>query len=281
MQQKSDNNSNAGVKRKTTLIFLKLGGSLITDKQRPRTPRVDVIRRVAGEIAYAIEMEPTLKLVLGHGSGSFGHVPAEAHQTREGVRTRADWMGFVQVWQDASALNRIVIDALKSEGVPAVSFPPSACVSSKARKITAWNLSPIRKAIESALLPVVYGDVVFDEVIGGTILSTEELFSFLVTQLRPNRILFAGLEPGVWEDYPRNRKLIRKITPANFSTHQKDVGASNATDVTGGMYGKVHDSLSMIQSMLELEILIFSGEEIGSTTRALLGENLGTLICSA
>jgi isopentenyl phosphate kinase len=281
MEQKSDQNFNAGVKRKTNLIFLKLGGSLITDKQRPRTPRVDVIKRLAGEVAHAYQTEPTLKLVLGHGSGSFGHVPAKTYQTREGVSSRAGWLGFVEVWRDASALNRIMIDALKGEGVPAVSFPPSACVSSRARKISAWNLTPIRRAIESALLPVVFGDVVFDEEIGGTIFSTEELFSYLAPVFTPDRILFAGLEPGVWEDYPLNSKLIRKITPANFSTHQRDVGASNATDVTGGMYSKVQDSLSMIQSMPGLEILIFSGEEPGSITRALSGENLGTLICSA
>ena len=37
------------------LVFLKLGGSLITDKDRPRTPRPDVLARLAASTA-----DPTL-----------------------------------------------------------------------------------------------------------------------------------------------------------------------------------------------------------------------------
>ncbi len=35
------------------LVFLKLGGSLITVKDRPHTPRLDVLERLAQEIAGA------------------------------------------------------------------------------------------------------------------------------------------------------------------------------------------------------------------------------------
>lgn len=55
-------------------------------------------------------------------------------------------------------------------------------------------------ALANGILPVVYGDVVFDEVRGGTILSTEDLFQHLAHQLHPERVLLAGLEAGVWAD---------------------------------------------------------------------------------
>jgi isopentenyl phosphate kinase len=55
------------------LVFLKLGGSLITDKDTPRSPRRDVLARLAAEILYAHRQRPQMQLVIGHGSGSFGH----------------------------------------------------------------------------------------------------------------------------------------------------------------------------------------------------------------
>ena len=46
-------------------VFLKLGGSLITDKYTPLTPRPDVIQRLAQECAAAQAQAPDLRLLLG------------------------------------------------------------------------------------------------------------------------------------------------------------------------------------------------------------------------
>ncbi len=51
----------------------------------------------------------------------------------------------------------------------------------RGQQVESWNLAPITKALRSGLIPVVYGDVVFDQDLGGTILSTEELF-FIIWQ---------------------------------------------------------------------------------------------------
>ncbi|MBN1319078.1 MAG: hypothetical protein JXA42_26580, partial [Anaerolineales bacterium] len=59
------------------VLFLKLGGSLITDKTRRETPRFDVIKWLAAEVREALDRRPDLKLVIGHGSGSFGHFAAK------------------------------------------------------------------------------------------------------------------------------------------------------------------------------------------------------------
>ena len=58
-------------------VFLKLGGSLITDKTQKRTPRREVIRRLADEIATERSENSELHLVIGHGSGSFGLIAAK------------------------------------------------------------------------------------------------------------------------------------------------------------------------------------------------------------
>src|SRR2546425_496567 len=116
----------SSVHRPPSSVFLKLGGSLITDKATPRTPRLDALARLMNEIAQARETKPELRLVLGHGSGSFGHSEAHKYGTRAGVRTNAEWQGFAEVQAAASQLNRLVAEAARAAGLPIVNFPPSA-----------------------------------------------------------------------------------------------------------------------------------------------------------
>lgn len=263
---------------KSMIAFLKLGGSLITDKNTPRMPRPEVIARLAEEIASACRQDPGLRLVVGNGAGSYGHVPAKRHGTRLGVHTPEEWRGFAEVWHDAAALNRLVTDALQAAGLPAIAFPPSASVTAQDGQVASWDLSPLRRALEAGLLPVIQGDVIFDIVRGGTILSTEDLFEYLARVLGPQRILLAGIEEGVWADYPACTRLVAEITPANLPEIAPVLGGSNATDVTGGMASKVGQSLAIVGEIPDLEVLIFSGERAGQVEKALLGAQVGTVV---
>lgn len=262
------------------IIFLKLGGSLITDKDKPFTPRLDILHELVREMRDVFEVHPDLNLILGHGSGSFGHTAAMKHGTHEGVHTQEEWAGFSEVRYQAAELNRHVMQVLFESGIPAISFPPSSMFVSHDRKVTDYNIMAIRKALEARILPVVYGDVTFDEVRGGTILSTEDVFSFLLQEFSASRILLAGIEAGVWADFPARTHLIREIHSSNFLKTQAKISGSVSTDVTGGMRAKVENMLALIQDHPELTAQIFSAELKGNLTRALGGENVGTLLIS-
>ncbi|MCL5428720.1 MAG: isopentenyl phosphate kinase [Chloroflexi bacterium] len=260
------------------LQFLKLGGSLITEKRLEATARHHVISHLAAELADVRKTKPGLRLLLGHGSGSFGHVPAQKCNTRSGVHTDEEWRGFIEVWQQAAALHRIVMDALLAAGLPAVGFPPSASVSAADDRVAAWNLKPIKAALDANLLPVVFGDVAFDSLRGGTILSTEDLFVHLAAHLHPSRVLLAGDEDGVYSDYASHTEIIPEITPSSFGKQSKLFEAPSVADVTGGMAGKVQAMLDLVQQTPGCQVRIFSGLIPGNLTRALSGESLGTLI---
>jgi isopentenyl phosphate kinase len=260
------------------LQFLKLGGSLITDKDKAHTARQEVVDRLAVEIAAARQRSGDLPLVLGHGSGSFGHFAGKKYGTRQGVSSEEGWMGFAEVWYEANALNRIVMDALVRAGLPAIALPASASVTAKDAVVNKWDLDPLVSALHARLLPVVFGDVTFDTVRGGTILSTEDLFIHLAVNLKPSRILLAGLEKGVWADFPACQVLQEKITPQSYRTINSSLGGSRGTDVTGGMLAKVKQSLDLVEKVDGLEVLIFSGEEQGTVEKVLEGESLGTLV---
>ncbi len=260
------------------LVFLKLGGSLITDKDRPFTPRLETINRLAGEIAAALQARPGLKLLLGHGSGSYGHTPASKYGTRQGVQTSGQWRGFIEVWKEARALNEIVIAALQSAGLPVIAFPPSSAVTSRGGQVERWDLGPMHAALEAGLLPVINGDTIFDMQLGGTILSTEELFFYLAPLLRPQRILLAGLEPGVWADFPRCARLIDVLTPDRVKLSGSAIGGSASVDVTGGMRQKVAGMLRLAEELPGFEALIFSGKAPGDLRAVLEGDSRGTII---
>ena len=273
------------------LILLKLGGSLITDKTQPYTPRIDMMDDLMLQIETTLHAspDPGLRLIIGHGAGSFGHVPASEYRTRDGLPQKSTsltyneaeknyWKGFSEVWYQASALNRFVMEALHKTGLNTMALHPSANVIANDGQVSIWELTSLRMALSAGIVPVIHGDVVFDEVRGGTILSTEDLFIHLARMLNPEHILLAGLEEGVWEDFPARTKMIKQITPDSFEQIRAGVGKSAGADVTGGMESKVKQMLDLVQEIPKLTVQIFSGEKPGNLAQALAGEAVGTQI---
>lgn len=263
------------------LIFLKIGGSLITDKRREKTALPQRIENSAKDIVEARKQNPEIKLILGHGSGSYGHFAAKKHGTRNGVSTEKEWLGFADVWASAQELHRIVIAIFSEQGLPVISFPPSASVISQKGNIDVWNTDPIQAALEAKLIPVVFGDVAFDRSQGGAVLSTEEIFLFLSRKFKPQRILLAADE-AVYSDYPTNSALLREIGSENFSEFSAKLSGGEGSDITGGMLSKVEDAMQMAKiigrSHGNSSVRIFSGKEAGFIKKALMGESIGTLV---
>jgi isopentenyl phosphate kinase len=260
------------------LIFLKLGGSLITDKDQANTALFDRIDALAVQIVQFRSTFPDVQLLIGHGSGSFGHTVARQYQTRNGVSDEEQWQGFAKVWQAARALNQIVIESFARYGLPVLSFPLSSMGMVDQTGSLRWPIEPIQTALHHSLLPIIYGDVVFSEPLGGTIFSTEEQFSALVPLLHPNEIFLAGIEPGVWLDFPHCTQLIEKITPQSYPQFFDKITGSASVDVTGGMATKVQEMLALIQTDPDLQIHLFSGKEENAVFQALSGNLKGTIL---
>ncbi len=253
-----------------TIIFLKLGGSLITDKTRIEHARRTIIRRLAREIKAAREARPGLQIVLGHGSGSFGHVAAKKHGTREGVKDRSGWQGYAAVAAAAAHLNQIVTEMLVAEGVPAVSLPPSASARCDDGRLAYLDTFVLRAMLEHDLVPLVQGDVALDTVRGATIVSTEDVFIYLVREFQPTHILLAGEVAGVYERSDTPGAIIPVITPGNVARYRSALGGSHGTDVTGGMVSKVYQMLDVVKHYPAIEARIFSGAMRGNVQDLLI-----------
>jgi isopentenyl phosphate kinase len=258
------------------LTFLKLGGSLITDKRGEQAYRAEIMARTAAEIAQVYT--PDHPLLIGHGSGSFGHVTAQKYGTAQGVRTAAEWRGFAEVSLVARRLNSLVLEALSAAGLPILGFQPSASARCCDGQLVSMESELISRALTHGLVPLVHGDVAFDEVRGGTIISTETIFFYLAERLQPTRILLLGETEGV---YDLDGRVIPRITPQNFPQIAAALRGASGADVTGGMAAKVQAMLALTERVAGLQVQILGAGEAGQISAALRGDStLGTCIAA-
>ena len=255
------------------LIFLKLGGSLITDKLKPYTLRQDTIRRIAKEIHEA-RQEEKIKLIVGHGGGSFPHQSATKYMTNKGIINEESYRGIAIVQKDASKLNKIIVNVFIDRGENAISVQPSSAVLCSNIRIIQWDIEPIKKMLKFNLLPVPYGDVALDLKQGCCIISTEEILTFLAKKMNCKKIILAGKTDGVLDS---DGNIIKKITNTNFKKIKKYLKQSDGTDATGGMMHKVERILEFAKYGITSQII--NGNIEGNIKKALLGnEKIGTIV---
>lgn len=251
------------------LVFVKLGGSLITDKNVEATARPEVIRRLAGEVRRALDRRENLRLVLGHGSGSFGHMVAQRYHVQTGV---TDWRGYAETGAAATRLNRLVTDLFLEARVPVVSIQPSASARCRGGELQGLAVHPVQQALQHGLVPLVYGDVALDDLWGSTIISTETIFAYLAHLLMPQRILLVGEVKGVYTSDPHHdpqARLVPVLQASGDAEEQSALGESHGVDVTGGMRSKVRDMVRLVRAMPGLRVALLSGLDPGLLERAL------------
>ncbi len=261
------------------LVLVKLGGSLITDKRGEAAARTDVVERLAAEIAEArprLEKQGT-GILLGHGSGSFGHVAAARYGLGDGLvrgGERGDPAGVAVTQDQAARLHRIVVDALVRAGERPFSVVASSTFLADRRRIVRGFLDPLLGALELTLLPVVYGDVVVDRTLGVSICSTEEILGYLLRRLRGRgfrirRLLWCGGTDGV---YDREGRTIPRIDARSYRRTLAAIGSAAGTDVTGGMLLRVRTARRLARGGIESWIM--NGGHPGRLKAALLGEEV-------
>lgn len=262
------------------VILIKLGGSVVTakDSLEPRA-QIQIIDQLAKELHEA-RKQTGVKVVLGHGAGSFGHPQAAKYRTMEGIVDVDSLIGAAGVRLSVAELNFIVMQRLLLAQEPVVSLPPAAILTSNDGMMASIFTEPVVNFLNAGLLPVIYGDVISDEKKGFTIFSGEQVLNLLAGSLsklglNPKLVIEVGDTEGVYEGLT-TKVTIPEINKDNFERVEALLGVSNNTDVTGGMAHKVKEAYDLAQA--GIPTLLISANP-GNLYKAILGQSvIGTWI---
>ncbi|MEA1994270.1 MAG: isopentenyl phosphate kinase [Euryarchaeota archaeon] len=249
------------------MIIIKAGGSAITDKSSEDTPRRDVMERIADQL------QEVGSVILVHGGGSFGHFPAREYNLANGYRSPDQIKGFSKTKEKMEILNNIFIDILNKK-VNAVPIQSSACIITKNKEISTFFSDPIKKAVDLGMIPVLYGDTVFDKKIGFCILSGDRIIYELSRVFSPEKVIFGTDVDGIYSKNPKEfpeAELIKELSLREFSAEIADTN-----DVTGGMKGKLREIRRIVDQGIEVDIINITEE--GRITASLHNECIGTTV---
>ena len=252
---------------------VKLGGSVIAPKHTPLSADTHAIYRLAEELRRYLSRSEG-KLVVVHGGGSFGHYLVRECLNAEG------FLGvecFSRVANYMMVLNTLVVDALLSSGISAVSVPPRSICSFR-DEVPECFMGSVREMIEGGATPVLFGDVVASSgsprfrVISGDVIAWE-----LVRELGAGEVIFATDVNGIYTSDPKrdpSARLLREVRAEEVL--REAVEGEVTSSVTGGILEKVRVALGL--GIRGVRASVINGLVPGNLYNALTGRVEGTVI---
>ena len=209
------------------MILIKIGGSIITNKEKPLSVRKKTIENISKNLKKIKE-----PIIIVHGGGSYGHywsVKYDIHTKEKKYNPR----GVAIVKNSMIELNKIILDSLLKNRLSPYCLPPTDFMSGN--KPIAKKVKEIEKIAKSGLIPVTYGDALWYGQNKTYILSGDKIMTHLAKILKPRLVIFALNEDGLYSDL-KTKKLISELHGERPSISE------NKMDVTGGMTRKVEEA---------------------------------------
>ena len=260
----------------TKPVVLKIGGSVITDKNGELAARTESINRLAEEIAKA----NVRNLLIVHGGGSFGHPTAKKYNIKDGLRNETQKVGFAETHHVMTVLNGLFMDALVWHSVPAVSVTPSSCITTEMGRIKFFDETICKRLLTMGFTPVLYGDTILDDKLGFTVLSGDQIVAHLARKLNALRVVLGVDIDGLYNADPKieaDAKVYPYLTLRELKDLKDRLGESTTTDVTGGMRGKITELILTVEQ--GIPAVIVNASKPNRLYKALVGEKVeGTII---
>lgn len=248
------------------LALIKLGGSVVTFKDRPLAANagaIDGISRVLGQMG--------LPAIIVHGGGSFGHywsVKYDMHTKPAGY----DAHGVSVVHESMVALNQIIVNSMIKAGLNPYGIPPS--VFTESHRPIAAKIKQLSVMAKSGVMPATFGDVVHMQGAKYSILSGDALMTILAKALRPSKVVFATNVDGIYKDMES-----KELLPEMRITGKKSIAFSKGSvaDVTGGMQRKAAEAFKI--ASYGMDVFMVNGLEPERIAEAIGGRiKIGTVV---
>ncbi|MFB5603131.1 MAG: isopentenyl phosphate kinase [Candidatus Nitrosomaritimum aestuariumsis] len=209
------------------MILIKLGGSIITNKEKPLSPRRKTIENLAKSLKRVDE-----PIIIVHGGGSYGHYWSVKYDMHTQPK-KYDIHGVAIVKNSMVELNKIILDSLVKNRLSPYCLPPTDFMTGN--KPITKKIKEMEKISKSGLIPVTFGDALWYGQNKTYILSGDKIMTHLAKILKPKLTIFALNEDGLYSDL-KTKKLIYELKG------EKPTISNNLMDVTGGMTRKVEEA---------------------------------------
>ncbi len=245
------------------LALLKLGGSVVTFKDKPLSVNKIAIDRISKQLRKVKR-----PLIVVHGGGSFGHY----YSVRYDMHTkpaRYDLHGVSVVRSSMVELNNHIVKIMVKNKLNPYTFQPSSLIHGT--KSIRSKLHELKQLAMSGLIPVTHGDVLYHGDRSYYILSGDVLMSMLAKELKPDIVVFALNVDGIYSDL-RSKELVQEIKAVNQAKLSEV-----SVDVTGGMSRKIREAFKM--SKMGIDVLMVNGLKPERIVNALNGKKVeGTIV---
>ena len=256
------------------VVILKLGGSLLTDKNKPFSIRKEVVNMSIKQIITSKK-----KVIIIHGGGSFGHPVAKTYKISGGLNPSIDnqILGLAETHDAMNNLNSHIVNVCIEERFPVITMQPSSIFLKEAGEIRMSSIKAIEIALNLGMVPILYGDIIFDNQNNFSIISGDTIILELCKNLKEykiSKVIFAIEKDGIFilaETVQGKAKLASELTPNDLNNlHLANLGSK--IDVTGGIRGKIE----VIKQICDYNIptQIINGIIDGNILKALLNQEL-------
>ena len=229
------------MKAESSVILLKLGGGLLTDKNNPLSIREDVVKSAVKQIIDANE-----KVILIHGGGSFGHPLAKKYSISNGFNKAIpnQILGLAETHHSMIKFNSYLIEQLLENNYPVLSIQPSSIFIRESKKILFDSVDVLETALNLKIMPVLYGDILLDKGGSFSILSGDEIILKLCESLKTyniSKVVFAMESDGLFIAADLDGSNCNLLTEC-YSNELNDLNLADLgqkIDVTGGIKSKL------------------------------------------
>ena len=219
------------------MILIKLGGSIITNKEKPLSARRKAIDSILNQIKRIRE-----PMILVHGGGSYGHYWSVKYDMHT-KPAKYDMRGVSIVKNSMIDLNKIILNSAVKNSINAYCLPPTDFMNGN--KPIKNKILTINEIAKSGLTPITYGDALWFGKKKSYILSGDVIMSMIGKILKPRLSIFVLDVDGVYSN-TKSKKLIRDFKK------EKPIISKNKIDVTGGMTRKITEATNMSKSGLKV-----------------------------
>lgn len=268
------------------LLIIKLGGSIITFKDKPLTPNYHAIERLSGVIK---DLKKLYKIIIVHGGGSFGHYWSVKYDMHTKPSIYPD-EGVSRVNESMIKLNHIIIEKFISRDLKPFSIHASSFVFNNMESSRERIMGVMDMIENNDIIPITYGDVVHTTKGNFSILSGDALMKILSINLNPLFSIFTTNVDGIYDSLGNGKIISNLLVSENnglLTNTDANIEFTNMPfDVTGGMKRKLSESINIVKNGIPVYLIngfyperimgvVGGGDFIGTSIKLQQGEKGG------